>query len=138
MRLEPVAVSTRVVVGPDWLAALRPMWRPGDLVVCFDGQRLIGRGLLGREQALPEAILATLDVPVYVLSGGPLPGRHGWRSAARRWVWAGLSLGVIAGAFALQAWIQQGAGSAATALLSLSVLMEFGLVGLVHQALMRE
>ncbi|MCC6192430.1 MAG: hypothetical protein IT318_25655 [Anaerolineales bacterium] len=136
-RHDPVAVSTRVAVAVDWLAALRPVWRPGDLIVCFDGQAR--RGWLGSPRALSEVIQATLEAPVYVLPDGPRPGQGRWRQAAAQWAWVALNLAVIAGFFELQTWIQQvAAGGAALALLSLSVVVEFALLGLVHQTLMRD
>jgi len=135
-RHGPVAVSTRVVVAADWLAALRLLWRPGDLVVCFDGQPLQPRQR--RQPPLPGAVQAALDVPVYVLAEAlPMAGPSG-PAAARAWLWTLASLAVIAGFFVLQAWIQQHAPGVASPLLGLSVLFEFGLLGIVYQVLMRE
>jgi hypothetical protein len=134
-RHDPVAVSTRVVVAPDWLAALRALWRPGDLVVCFDGQPLRP---YGRQPALPSAVQAALDVPVYVLEdAAPAAWPRRFR-AARAWLWTLSSLVVILAFFVVQAWIQQWAPAGATPLLGLSVLFEFGLLGLVHHLFMRE
>jgi hypothetical protein len=135
-RHDPVAVSTRVVVGPDWLAALRALWRPGDLVVCFNGQTVRPHGR--SQAALPSAVQAALDAPVYVLGDSPPAPWPRQAHAARGWLWTLCSLAVIAGFFVLQAWIQQAAPAVAGPLLGLSVLFEFGVLGLLHHVFMRE
>jgi hypothetical protein len=134
-RHDPVAVSTSVVVAQDWLSALRPLWCPGDLVVCFGDQPLRPPG---RQPALPGAVRGALDVPVYVLDDAPSPQWPGRGRRARAWVWALCSLAVIAGFFALQAWIQHLIPAGAEPLLGLSVLLEFGLLALVHHVFIGE
>lgn len=88
---EPaIYVEVKVEVGNNWLSALQPHWRSGDVVVCFSNQRF---GITARP--LHEVLSSNLDAPVYVLSGVLLQNEHprpNWVSNTL--AWAG-SLGLI-------------------------------------------
>lgn len=137
-RFDSVAVSTRVARVSDWVSAVKQLRRPGDCVVCFDNQQAPA-GVWGwGHQPLSQALQAELDVPAYVVSDVPVPvGRGAGR--LRQAAWLALSLALIVGFFALQAWIQAAlSGGAATVLLLLSVITEFGLLGWCQPWRMRE
>jgi len=135
-RLALLAAQTRdnngvkadfgLTVGGGWLARIRSVWQPGDVVVCHTAQQVrAGLSLRPLGLALSEALAA----PVYVLNGLCAPEAAEWARAARGLLfWAGAL--VVVGAFLwLQASIQRLAeGWATSLLLVLSVMAEFGLL----------
>jgi hypothetical protein len=130
---EAVPVSTRIAREPDWVAAVKRLRRPGDQVVVFaDQQAPAGVWGLGH-QPLAQALAAHLHVQAYVIADVTLPAarRPGpWATLA---AWA-LSLAVVAGFFVLQAWVQAALpGGLGSTLLALSVIVEFGLLGILNQ-----
>lgn len=130
-RYDPVPVSTRVALAADWVAAVKLLRRPGDCVVCFANQQ-VPAGMFGW-RPLSQALEAELHMPAYVVTDVPLPLERR-AGPFRRAAWFVLSLGIIAGFFGIQAWISQAAaGGAGTALLTLSVIAEFALIGLCHR-----
>ena len=122
------AVETQPQVGRDWLQVVRRVWRPGDLIVCQAQQSVSGRGL--KRQPLSSALASTLNTPVYILFGfrpAAPPRRNG---RATRFIYWPISLAIIAGFFWIQVQIDQTTqGWVRTALLCLSVVAEFGLIG---------
>ena len=123
-----VMVQTHLAIGSSWERAVKTVWRPGDLMVCHAEQSEVG-GLWRRP--LAQKLVAALQAPVYLLSGfypqmrlSPSP------LIARLLSWS-IPLAILIGFFLLQVQIaEQVQGWLQTALLSASVAVEFGLVGL--------
>jgi hypothetical protein len=130
-RDDRVAVQTQLEIGSQWMPAVKAVWRSGDLVVCHAEQKApSGFGDLWRKP-LAQTLAAALQAPVYLFSGfypkRPLPKASG---AAQVLSWS-IPLALLVGFFLLQVQIiQQVTGWLQTALLSASVALEFGLLGL--------
>lgn len=131
-RDERVMVKTMLALEANWLGALRPVLRSGDVIVChaeqtlwsWRGARLLGSGLC---QALQS--------PVHLLSGfyrkAPAPAAH---LAAAILFWGG-AVAILTSAFWLQVQISAlPPNGAESALLLLSVVAECGLIGLWNRA----
>jgi hypothetical protein len=121
-------IETRLDLEGDWMRAVRHIWEPGDLVVCHAEQVLTGWGL--RRRSLAKTIGSALNTPVYVLSGfyPELPTEQpNWLARLQAWL---PPLVILVIFFMLQVRITQGmTGWVQTALLCLSVIVEFGLIG---------
>lgn len=130
-RDDGVAVQTRLDLGTHWIPAVAAGQRPGDLVVCHAEQWVKG-GLAGLgRRPLAHALASQLQTPVYLCSGFypvlPENTTH-WSAPILSWV---VPLAILIGFFLLQVQIaQQVTGWLQTTLLSASVALEFGLVGL--------
>ena len=137
-RDEGVAVTTRLAHEAGWLPVLVPLWKRGDLVMCFAGQLAAGGWLgLGR-QTLERALLRGLQAPVYVagLAERPLELRPRLARALTGMLSVLGPLALIAGFFWLQVRVEQAAsGLGATVLLCLSVALEFVLLWLFEKML---
>lgn len=126
-----VNVQTQLLVGADWGRAVRAWWRPGDLVVCH-AEQMVPDGWLGMwRRPLGQMLALTLKAPVYLLTGFyeslPIPTA---RRLNRIMSWS-IPLLILIGFFLIQVQIeQQVTGWLRTTLLSASVALEFGLVGL--------
>lgn len=130
---ETVPVSTRVACAPDWVGAVKQLRRPGDQVVVFAAQRAPAGWWGWGRQPLAQALEAQLHVPAYVVTDVAVPAARPNSRWAALQGWA-VSLVVIGAFFALQAWIQATApGGAGSVFLALTVLAEFGLLGLLNQ-----
>jgi hypothetical protein len=118
-----VSTDARVEIGTNWLTAVRRIFHPGDMIVCFAEQRA---GLLNRP--LSQILKSDLEAPVYILSGlssQGVPERNWWSQAV---AWAG-SIAIIVGAFLLQIQITSAPqGWAQNVLLILSVIGEIWLI----------
>lgn len=123
--LKGGGVSTEVTIeiGTNWLAAVRRIFQPGDMIVCLAEQRA---GLLHRP--LSQILESDLNAPVYILSGfcpRHLPESNWWSQVA---AWAG-SIAIIVGAFLLQIQITSvPQGWAQNILLIFSVIGEIWLI----------
>lgn len=115
-------VESKVEIGNNWLDALLPHWRHGDVIVCF-GDRQSGRA----DKPLHQILQSRLDATIYVLTGVQLQQRRsrpGWFSNALTWIG---SIVILLGFFWLQSrlvraqsdWVQ-------TALLYVSLAAEAG------------
>ncbi|NOH02850.1 MAG: hypothetical protein HND47_13280 [Chloroflexi bacterium] len=122
---DPVIfVESKVEIGKNWLNALRPYWHPGDVIICFAGQR---SGLANKP--LDQLLASSLNAAIYVLDGvykekekAPLA----WLSGIL--AWAG-SIGLVLGFFWLQIKIVQAPSNGLhTALLYASLLAEGGTI----------
>lgn len=115
-----VFVESNIVLGSNWLKAVSSNWHPGDVVVCFAGQRISNK-------PLSQLLQSSLNMPVYVLSGvqlEPKRKRPAWLSSALAW---GGSISLILGFFWLQARLVQPAQSGIqTVLLYGSLIAEAG------------
>jgi hypothetical protein len=126
-----VKVSTTLAAETNWLKALRPLLRGGDLIVCHAEQTAPGwRGA----RPLGRTLCQTLETPVYLLEGfyAGDPGQVA-RPGARLMFWGGAVV-ILASAFWLQVQIATLPKNwAESALMLLSVVAECGLVGLWSQ-----
>jgi hypothetical protein len=123
-----VKVSTALAVETDWVSALRPLQRSGDLIVCHSEQtRPSWRGAW----PLGNVLCQTLQTPVHLLegfyAGDPARAAH---PTGRLMFWSG-SVAILACAFWLQVQISTLPKNwAESALMVLSVVAECGLIGL--------
>src|SRR5258708_5477015 len=115
-----VKVSTRLAGETDWVAALRPLVRKDDLIVCHLEQTVSGwRG----PRPLGETLCQILQLPVQLLegfyAGDPAQAAH---PTARLVFWSGAFI-ILASAFWLQVQISGLPKNwAVTALVALSVV----------------
>ncbi len=58
-----ICTEIRIEHGNDWVGQVRNIYRPGDHIACYAGQRI---GLRGR--VLHEVLHSQLEAPIYVLS----------------------------------------------------------------------
>jgi len=86
-------VSTEIMIvhGNDWVRQVRKVWRVGDIVACYAGQKV---GIVGKP--LDQALSSSLDGPIYILSEYQ-PTRETKRtSASQLFFWLGSSV-IISG-----------------------------------------
>jgi hypothetical protein len=126
-----VKTSTLLAVETDWVAALRPLLRRDDLIVCHLEQT--ARGWRG-SRPLGAMLCQTLQAPVQLLegfyAGDPAQAAH---QTARLTFWAGAII-ILASAFWFQVqitalpknWLE-------SALMAASVVAECGLIALWSQ-----
>lgn len=120
-----VSVEIRLESGDGWTQDLRTIWRPGDVIACYD--RPDERA---RNRPLDEILRSDLGADLYILPApaGASPGRL--VAPARVLSWAG-SIAVVVGFFWIQLRVVQGLHDwVQTAVLSLSVFVELGLIQL--------
>lgn len=128
-RDDRIHVATQVVFQSQWLKALRPIYQPGDVIVCAAEQTVkrFSRSAL----PLSEQLVAALGAPVHVLEGVTVE-----HPPARREVWPiireAVPFAIIAGFLEFQIWVttQLVRGAAGNAVLALSVVVEFSLIWL--------
>lgn len=121
-------VETRLVVGNDWTRAVRSVYRLNDLIICHAEQQVATSRF--KQQPLSQALLAALNAPVCTLSGfcPNLPPSES--SAGPRLLSWLFPVFILAAFFLLQIRIEQLPRDwAHTALLSLSVIVEYALIG---------
>jgi hypothetical protein len=118
-----IFVESKVEIGNNWLAALKPHWHHGDVVVCFAEQP----SGFGNTQPLHQLLQSNLNATVYVLSGIQIQKEHSrpnWLSNALAWTG---SIGIILVFFWLQVSLSQPAQNGLqTALLYGSLFAEAG------------
>lgn len=122
MKDHKVSTEVEVLFGKNWVEMVKSRWQAGDIVVCFDEQRI---GLLN--QPLSQVLQTDLDIPVYIIYG-PEPRKisQGWLSQVT--LWAGC-IAIIVGFFLLQVRIDQFIqGSAHTIVFAFSVCIEMLLI----------
>jgi hypothetical protein len=122
MNYGNVSADIEVVIGKDWVRAVRSRWQEGDMIVCFDGHRT---GLPSRP--LSQILQSDLTVPLYILSGLDTEQRThvGWQKQAVAWLGF---VAIILGFFMLQIKIEEFAKNWTILLESLSVAVELWLV----------
>jgi len=118
-------VSTDIMIeqGNDWVRQVRKIWRAGDILACYAGQKV---GLM--RKSLDQVLRSSLEAPIYILSDYR-PARNPNSSfISRVSSWLG-SLGLIGGfLWAEVKIIQLPQDWAHTALLYFSVVVEIALV----------
>ena len=128
LNYDNVSVEQELILGKDWLKAVKSCLQPDDIVVCFAEHRA---GVL--QKPLSQVLQTGLDVPLYILSG-VFPGvssRPNWLAQAG--VWMGFVI-IILGFFALQVNIYHLSKNWTTLLVILSAAVEFWLIGVWHRA----
>jgi len=86
-------VSTDIMIkhGSDWVRQVRKIWRVGDIVACYAGQKV---GLM--RKPLDQALSSSVDGPIYILSNYQ-PARNPKRIfASQFFFWLG-SLVIVGG-----------------------------------------
>lgn len=117
-----VAVETKVIVGTNWVAAVKNHYEAGDRIVCFAEQRT---GLLQRP--LSQILESNIKAPLHILSGLTPPKSKSSRLSQIS-SWLGF-LVIIIGFGLLQTKVIQLSGSSLQSiLLILSILPEFWLI----------
>ncbi len=128
-----IVVETRVSTRRAWVDVVAEVMATGDLVVCHREQR-IGARWPWQQRSLADAIRLRLRVPVCTLTGFALSADRTASSLINRVMAWGTPLGVIAAMGLVQVEIQtHTTGLATTALLSLSMLVELVVLGLLSQ-----
>lgn len=125
-----VSAESKIDYGTSWVETVKRNSHPGDVIVCFAGQRA---GLWNRP--LSQILQARLANPVYIVSdlSPQNPPRPNW--TPQLLAWAG-SIGIIAGGFAVQVQIVSLFGNEVeTTLLILSILAEAWLLGVWNSLL---
>jgi hypothetical protein len=124
-------VETRLVRGQNWLQAIRAIWQPGDLILCHREQTVTAWGF--QRLSLAQALVVTLNAPVYVLSGFYLEPSLDPRGFVRRWLRFMLPFLIIGIFFMLQVQIEMRFDSGVYYLLMIgSVIVEIGLLAVWH------
>jgi hypothetical protein len=59
-----VATDILIEHGHDWVRQIKAIWRTGDIVACYEGQKV---GLMHRP--LEQVLRSNLEAPIYLLSG---------------------------------------------------------------------
>jgi len=118
-------VSTDIMIGygNDWVRQVRKIWRAGDILACYAGQKV---GLM--RKSLDQVLRSSLEAPIYILSDYN-PARNPNSSfISRASSWLG-SLSIIGGfLWAEVKIVQLPQDWAHTALLYFSVVVEIALV----------
>jgi hypothetical protein len=123
---DSVHADFRLSIGTDWIAPLRALGRPGDLVVCHAEQCA---PWLAFGQPLERVLAGTLGRPVYRLSGYCQPEvSEAGRLARQAVFWIG-ALAVVASFFWIQVNVQRMTRDwMQTAVFIFTVLVEFALL----------
>ncbi len=124
-----VQVETRLAPDADWLPPLRRLRCSGDLVICHAEQRLARWGIW--PNPVGEWLAGKLNAPVGVLAGfyPRLPPDH--FHPASRFIAGAAPFIIFFSATALQILIHQTTwGWLSSLLLSASVVVEYGLIGI--------
>jgi hypothetical protein len=120
-------VRTQLLAKGEWLPVLREIVQSGDLIVCHAEQS--PRRWKDPHRTLGWWVASTLNVPVYVLSGAYVQARPYWVNRALCLVFRIIPILIVAGFFWIQVQIDKLAtGLTHTLVMSVSVLVEFGLV----------
>lgn len=123
-RDDRIAVDIQVQPDRDWLRVVQRVWHPGDWAA-----------LVADRAEWGKTLVSLIAAPVYVLSGFQIAASRRPRRVPRFVMWTALAL-TVAGVFIIQALVDRlTSGGARLALLSLSVIVEFGLIGLLNQLL---
>ncbi len=95
-----VEVEIQVLHRGNWLHAIQQIWQPGDVVICHSEQTL-RHGVAGRIP-LHQALLSTLGIPVFTLSGVYQEQRHEWHRQLLRLPYWIILFTIILGFFAFE------------------------------------
>lgn len=86
-------VSTEIIVehGSDWVKPVRKIWRTGDIVACYAGQKT---GFI--RKSLDQILRSTLDAQIYILSDHRPAEKPGPAHSSQVLFWLG-ALAIIGG-----------------------------------------
>ena len=117
-----VSANSEIVVGKDWVSAVRSCLQQSDMLVCCQES-----GSSSHQKALIPILRADLGVPLYLLSKTQprTASRSEWLPAAAAWIG---SLAIIIAFFWLQVKIDQLAGGLSIPMQLLSIAVEFTLI----------
>ncbi len=122
-------VETRLALGGDWVRAVQTAYRSGDLIVCHAEQSVSAWGFV--RKPLSRVILSAFNSAVFVLSGfyPEIPSdQPNLTAQILSWV---IPVVIVAGFSWIQIRIEQLPKDwAHTALLSISVVVEYSLIGI--------
>lgn len=122
-------VSTHLAFHSQWLTALRPLYQPGDAIVC-PAEQTVKR--LGRsKQPLSQQLGAELGGPVHALEGISVE-QPGTEREAWPLIRDSVPYAIVVGFLGFQMWAtaQLGQSAASQTSLALSVVLEFSLIWL--------
>ena len=128
LRDEVVLVETKLETDTDWLTAIRSIRQPGDILLCHAELQILRWGF--RRESLSRRLAREFNEPVYELSGfyPHLPSERS-RLVSRAIAFGGSVLIVVLFT-ALEILIHQTTQAPVyTLLMSLCVLVEYGLLG---------
>ncbi len=124
------APEIRIEHGKDWMAAVRFLLQPGDMLACYSEQR---GGV--PERPLSDLLAWGLDMPIYIFAGLESPNSKGnnWLSQAASWLSSLASIGIFlliqAGIVTdVQGWLQ-------SALLLVVLVAEVGVLWFLNSLL---
>ena len=123
--IKDPSVSTDILIehGNDWVGQVKKVWRTGDVVACYEGQK---SGLL--QKSLDQVLKSNLEAPIYLLSGyqpATNPNPSFWSQVA---AWSG-SLAIIGGFLWAEVKIGQLSQDwAHTALIYICIFVELALI----------
>jgi hypothetical protein len=118
-----IYTETETLSGSDWIEAVRTRLHVGDLIVCFAEQRI---GPLKR--SVSSILQASLDVPIYILSGNYLQGNARFNWWTPIFAWGGF-IAILAGFFLVQVRIHHLMGGwGRPVLVLISVCLELWMV----------
>jgi hypothetical protein len=123
---DRVSADIRLSVSDDWIALIRSVGRPGDLVVCHAEQQA---PWLSFGRPIGQVLAEGLGTPVYLLRGYCAPETGKLTGLGRQMLfWAG-ALAMVAAFFWAQVNVQRLTQDwMQTVVLILTVLVEFGLL----------
>ncbi len=123
-------VEFRIEAGRDWIAGLRTIVRPGDMIGCYSEQTV---GVM--ERPLCDVLSSDIGLPVYAFSGLRAARKHPRKRLSQAASWLA-SLASIGGFLLLQARIVIAAqGWLQTVLLLMTLGAEVGLLWFVNSLL---
>jgi hypothetical protein len=118
-------ISTEILIeyGSDWVGQVKKIWRAGDIVACYEGQKV---GFM--HKSLDQVLRSNLESPIYLLSGyqpTTNPNSTYWSRVAS---WSG-SLAIIGGfLWAEMKIVQLPQDWAHTVLVYISIFVEIALI----------
>ena len=83
---EQVQVGTTLAAAKTWADAVRDVWRPGDLLVCYEGH--FKANWIIRRVEIGQEISKALNAPVYFMAGlrlGPSLNHQNWPKELVTW-----------------------------------------------------
>jgi len=96
-----ICTDIRIEHGNDWVGQVKNIYRPGDVIACFAGQRV---GLM--QKLLHEVLRSQLESPIYILSANQPIKNSRSKSLLQASFWLG-SLAIISGFLWLEVKIVQ-------------------------------
>jgi hypothetical protein len=118
-------VSTDIMIkhGNDWVEQVKKLWRKGDIVACYAGQKV---GLM--RKALDQILRSRLNMPVYILADARSVKNSKSTFLSHFLFWLG-SLAILSGFFWVEAkLVQLPQDWAHTTLIYVCIFLEFAII----------